>query len=188
MVDPQVAAGGAHANAPTQSPEFRLQSIVDAGEAGIPMTTGLMIGIGENPRNREKTLRVLSRIAMRYGHIRSVLIHAFHPHTATPMADWPTPSIDDMLEMVALARHLMPPLVKIQINALDWRDHLLDLVTAGANDLGDLSLKILSSHGKNPQMELALMLEPLLANDYVCRTRSVFAGSGISPSVVAHIA
>jgi 7,8-didemethyl-8-hydroxy-5-deazariboflavin synthase CofG subunit len=177
-VDNTVAQEGALSKAPTHAPEYRLQSIIDVGDAGIPLTTGIMIGIGESRESRGKAIRVLAQVASRYGHIRSVLIQAFRPHPATPMAHHKPASLEEMLETVALARRHLPPFVRVQINALDWGGHLPELVRAGADDLGDLSLKVLSSRGRDPQMELALLLEPLKAKGYAWRIRSMPAGPG----------
>jgi 7,8-didemethyl-8-hydroxy-5-deazariboflavin synthase CofG subunit len=142
-VDNTVAQEGALSKAPTHAPEYRLQSIIYAGDAGIPLTTGIMIGIGESRESRGKAIRVLAQVASRYGHIRSVLIQAFRPHPATPMAHHKPASLEEMLETVTLARRHLPPFVRVQINALDWGGHLPELVRAGADDLGDLSLKVL---------------------------------------------
>ena len=41
--------GMPHHGAPSKYPKSRLDSLQNAGELGIPMTTGLLVGIGETP-------------------------------------------------------------------------------------------------------------------------------------------
>ena len=40
--------GNAHEKAPSKNPKVRIKSLISAGELKIPITTGLLIGIGES--------------------------------------------------------------------------------------------------------------------------------------------
>ncbi len=51
-----LARGHAHDNAPDKVPARRLRTIALAGKLGIPFTTGILIGIGETPRERVDAL------------------------------------------------------------------------------------------------------------------------------------
>src|SRR6202522_3995324 len=51
-----LAPGAAHDNAPDKVPAKRLRTIEEAGRQGVPFTTGLLIGIGENLDDRVDTL------------------------------------------------------------------------------------------------------------------------------------
>ncbi|MBN1867312.1 hypothetical protein JW916_08465 [Candidatus Sumerlaeota bacterium] len=172
-VDKEVLNSGALCGSSTQNPEKRLESIIAAAEAPIPLTTGTMIGIGESRASREKALRVLGEVARRYGHIRSVLLQAFRPHAATRMADYPATPLSDMLDAVAIARRHLPGVVPVQINALDWREHLPALLEAGAEDLGDLNLRVLSAREADARIEIDLLLKPLEEKGYKIERRSV---------------
>jgi FO synthase len=176
-VDPSVSDNGALKKASTQRPVDRLQSIIEAGKAGMPLTTGVMVGIGESVASRHKALHVLTQVAGQYGHIQSVAIQAFRPHPATPMASHPPTPLSDVLDCVSLARRLLPPTVRVQINALDWRQHLQTLVEAGANDLGDLHVKLLSQNDRDAKTELSLLFEPLEKQGFVLRGRGVLMPS-----------
>ncbi|MGE3150702.1 MAG: 7,8-didemethyl-8-hydroxy-5-deazariboflavin synthase CofG, partial [Pseudorhodoplanes sp.] len=44
--------GGPHFRSPDKDPSVRLQSIDDAGRAAVPLTSGILIGIGETRRER----------------------------------------------------------------------------------------------------------------------------------------
>lgn len=176
-VDPQVLATGSLANAPSQHPEVRLQSIIDAGNTGLPIASGTLIGIGESKAAREKAIRVLAQVAGRYGHIYTILIQAYRPNPATPMADHVPVNFEAMRDCVAYARRAFPPAVRIQINALDWAGHLPELVAAGAGDLGDLNLRVLGGHNRNAAMELDLLLRPLREMGIETRLRGIFPGT-----------
>ena len=50
-LSPRLAEPGqAHAGAPDKTPARRLATLEAAGRAGVPFTTGLLVGIGETPR------------------------------------------------------------------------------------------------------------------------------------------
>ncbi|NQU45427.1 radical SAM protein, partial [bacterium] len=84
-LDPIVLSSEALAGSRTQIPESRLQSIIDAAQAGLSLTTGTMIGIGESKESREKTMKVLAALCRKTDHVQAVLLQAFRPHPATPM-------------------------------------------------------------------------------------------------------
>lgn len=52
-----------------QEPEARLAAIRAAGEAKVPFTSGLLIGIGETRAERVEALLKLRDIHAEYGHI-----------------------------------------------------------------------------------------------------------------------
>ncbi len=183
-VDPLLfAAGGALEHAPTQNLQHRLQSILDAGEAGMPLTTGIMIGIGESREGRDKALRVLGKVARQYGHLQALVIQGFRPHPATPMSAHPPVRAEEMISTVRSARRHLPPSVRIEVNALDWSQRLPELVEAGVSDLGDLNVRVMSKAETNIEMDLSLMLEPLARCGYEIQRRGALIstrGLGLS--------
>ncbi len=56
VADRLLGPGLAHDNAPDKVPARRLRTIGLAGKLGIPFTTGILIGIGETPRERVDAL------------------------------------------------------------------------------------------------------------------------------------
>ena len=65
--------GGAHYGSPDKDPAVRLQVIADAGAAGIPFTTGILVGIGENVRDRAESLVALRDLHERPGHVQEAV-------------------------------------------------------------------------------------------------------------------
>lgn len=131
-------AGRAHDNAPDKLPSKRLKTIEDAGKLGIPFTTGLLIGIGETPRDRVDTLIAIRNLHRRYGHIQEVIVQNFRVKAAIPMRAWPEPTRGEMLRTVAVARLLMPD-VNIQAPPNLSAPNYEDLLNAGINDWGGVS-------------------------------------------------
>src|SRR5215813_3525749 len=54
--------GGPHHGSPDKKPELRLQTIALAGEARVPFTTGLLIGIGETREERIEALLAINAL------------------------------------------------------------------------------------------------------------------------------
>jgi FO synthase len=152
----------AHQGSPTKDPALRLQTIRDAQELRIPFTSGILVGIGETKDDRTAALEALAG----FDHLQEVILQNFVPHRRyygeepaeiatdaaesywrtglrgrTPQSgapEWSSPvTIDDMKELVAITRELMPDVgIQIPPNLADWWP---ELVAAGATDLGGLS-------------------------------------------------
>jgi len=126
-----------HKNSPGKNPETRLQTIKNAGEAKIPFTTGILVGIGENWQDRTTSLLKIRKLHERYGHIQEVIIQPFIPKDGTPMNDWPKPNESKILNTILSAKSMMPD-VSIQVppNLItNYKDTLL----VGVRDFGGIS-------------------------------------------------
>jgi FO synthase len=133
-----LAPGAAHDNAPDKVPAKRLHTIREAGELGIPFTTGLLVGIGETTADRVDTLVAISQLHRRYRHIQEVIVQNFRAKSDIPMRHWPEPTQGEMLRTIAVARLLMPDMnLQAPPNlSAPYYDELLD---AGINDWGGVS-------------------------------------------------
>ena len=69
----------AHSGAYHKVPAERLRHIADAGELGIPFTTGILVGIGETAADRRAALEAIAELHRRHGHIEEVIIQDFQP-------------------------------------------------------------------------------------------------------------
>ncbi|HET7715387.1 MAG TPA: 7,8-didemethyl-8-hydroxy-5-deazariboflavin synthase CofG, partial [Bauldia sp.] len=134
------ARGGPHFGSPDKEPQRRLEVLRLAGEAQIPFTTGLLIGIGETRHERIDTLLAIKAVHERYGHIQEVIIQNFRAKPGTRMAGAPEPSFDELRWTIAAARLLLGPDMNIQAPPnLSDPDALHDLIRAGINDWGGVS-------------------------------------------------
>ena len=154
-----------HQGSTTKDPAVRIETIAAAGELKIPFTSGILVGIGETEDERIAALEKLAELHERYGHLQEVILQNFVPHQsyygrepaqiAGAAADeywrtgvWDGPRLDapkwacevtleDMKRLIGEVRRLMPDVgIQVPPNLSDW---WIDLVRAGATDLGGLS-------------------------------------------------
>ena len=131
--------GMPHYGSPDKLPSVRLESIRFAGEAEVPFTTGLLIGIGETRLERIEALLAIRDLAERYGHIQEVIIQNFRSKADTLMRDAPDLPLDEHLWTIAAARLILGPDMTIQAPPNLRDGSLSQLVRAGVNDWGGVS-------------------------------------------------
>ncbi len=131
--------GMPHYGSPDKRPAARLESIRLAGEALVPFTTGLLIGIGETRLERVEALLAIRDLHARYSHIQEVIVQNFRAKPATQMQGAPEPSLDDHLWTIAAARLILGTEMTIQVPPNLRKGALAQLVRAGANDWGGVS-------------------------------------------------
>ncbi len=131
--------GGPHYYAPDKEPSRRIRMHQEAGELGIPFTTGILLGIGENDGERVDTLLAIRDLADRYGHIQECIIQPFHPKPDTPMRGVAALSNEEVAGWVALARLILGPKMNVQAPPNLAPDALELLLAAGLNDWGGVS-------------------------------------------------
>jgi FO synthase len=134
------AEGGPHFGSPDKVPAVRLRTIEDAGRLAIPFTTGILVGIGEDDRERAASIFAIRTLARRYRHVQEVIVQNFRAKPRTAMADAPEPSDEAFLAAVAVTRVLVGPSIGVQAPPnLSDRAHQLRLLDAGISDWGGVS-------------------------------------------------
>ena len=131
--------GGPHFGSPDKVPARRLATLRIAGELRVPMTTGLLIGIGETREERIESLLALREIHAAHGHLQELIIQNFRAKPGTRMARAPEPSLEEQLWTIAVTRLLFGPGMSIQAPPNLQPDGLDALVRAGVNDWGGVS-------------------------------------------------
>ena len=131
--------GGPHFGSPDKHPAVRLETLRLAGEASVPVTTGLLIGIGETRAERIDALLKLRELHDRYGHIQELIVQNFLPKSGTRMADTPAAALEEQLWTIAVARLLFDAEMNIQAPPNLNPRALGQLVAAGINDWGGVS-------------------------------------------------
>ncbi|MBD2100732.1 7,8-didemethyl-8-hydroxy-5-deazariboflavin synthase subunit CofG [Leptolyngbya sp. FACHB-261] len=128
-----------HRHAPSKRPELRLAQLIQAGELGIPFTTGLLLGLGETRAERRESLQAIAEVQRQWGHIQEVI---FQPHTVGSSQSWAGASLapTELCEVIAEAREVLPPEVVLQVppNLVVSDEHLLRCLDLGARDLGGI--------------------------------------------------
>lgn len=132
--------GEVHFGSPDKDPAVRLQVLEDAGRARVPLTTGLLVGIGENPRERAESLVALRDVHDRFGHLQEVIIQNFRSKPATAMQNDDDLGLLEYAATVAAARLVMGADARIQVPPnLSDASELGLLLRAGADDWGGVS-------------------------------------------------
>lgn len=128
----------AHYYAPDKDPLLRLRMIEQAGELGIPFTTGILLGIGETLAERVDSLVAIRDVHARHGHIQEIIVQNFRAKPSTRMSGSPEPEAVELARAIAVARLLMPTMNVQAPPNLSPRDHRL-LLDSGINDWGGIS-------------------------------------------------
>jgi FO synthase subunit 1 len=124
------AHGGPRAKNPCQ----RLNTIRNAGELGMPFTTGILVGIGEDWQDRAESLLTIREMHERYNHIQEIIVQ---PVVENERWQNGSPDLETLRRVTAMARIAMPETVSIQTppNLAPARD----LLDCGIDDLGGVS-------------------------------------------------
>ena len=128
-----------HYGSPDKDPAVRLGSMRDAGRAKVPLTTGILIGIGETREERIESLQAIKDLHDEFGHIQEIIVQNFVPKPGTKMHAAPAPDFEELLWTIAITRKMFGANMSIQVppNLNDGR--LGELIAAGINDWGGVS-------------------------------------------------
>ena len=133
------AQGGPHHGSPDKDPAARLETIRLAGEARVPFTTGILIGIGETRDERISALDAIGELHGRFGHIQEIIIQNFRAKPGTRMAGAKEPDLHELLWTIAVAREMFGSSMSIQAPPNLSGDNFAALIDAGINDWGGVS-------------------------------------------------
>jgi FO synthase subunit 1 len=124
----------AHGGPRAKNPGQRLNTLRVAGELGVPFTTGILVGIGEDWHHRAESLLAIREMHERYGHIQEVIVQ---PVVENERWQGGSPDLATMRRVTAMARAALPEEVSVQVppNLAPARD----LTDCGIDDLGGVS-------------------------------------------------
>ncbi len=169
--------GGPHFGSPDKRPAVRLETLRLAGEAGVPFTTGILIGIGETRRERIEALLAIRRLHEQHGHIQEVIVQNFRAKPGTRMARAPDAAHGELLWSVAVARLILGAAMNIQAPPNLSGASCGTLIDAGINDWGGVS-PVTPDH-VNPEAPWPAIAE--LEPDY--RSRAARYSSSVSRAI-----
>ena len=130
--------GMPHESAPSKNPKMRIKTLEGAGEIRMPMTTGILVGIGETLDEFVDSLLVIRRLHEKYGHIQEVIIQNFAPKPNTGMGQSLPAPAEYFLRTVAISRIVMPNM-NIQVPPNLSPSIFGSYIDAGINDWGGIS-------------------------------------------------
>jgi len=124
----------AHSGRRRKEPGRRLNTIATAGNLGVPFTTGILVGVGEDWRDRAESLLAIRSLHERYGHVQEVIVQ---PVVENERWQRGSPDVETMRRVTAMARAALPAEVSVQSppNLAPVRD----LLDCGVDDLGGVS-------------------------------------------------
>lgn len=131
--------GMAHYGSPDKLPSRRLETLRLAGEAKVPMTSGILIGIGETRIERIESLLALRELWQQHGHLQEIIIQNFRAKPGTKMHAAPEPSRDELCWTIAAARLIFGSRMSLQAPPNLYDGDLTELIAAGINDWGGVS-------------------------------------------------
>jgi FO synthase len=175
--------GGPHFGSPDKHPAVRLATVAAAGEAAVPFTSGILIGIGETRRERIQALLALRDLNDRYGHLQEIIIQNFRAKPGTRMAAAPEPELAEHLWTIAVARLIFGPAMNLQAPPNLMPAALADMIAAGINDWGGVS-PVTRDH-VNPEAPWPalgrLARETAAAGKTLVPRLAVYPGYGLDP-------
>src|ERR1700712_3493960 len=189
--------GEAHHGSPDKDPDVRIRVLEDAGRLGVPFTTGLLIGIGENLPERAESIFELRRVARQYGNVQEVIIQNFRAKPDTAMRHTDDLGLEEYVAAIAVTRILLGPKVRVQAppNLVDLEE-CRALLGAGVDDWGGVS-PLTPDHvnPERPWPSLELLEQVTADSGFELRARLtvhpeyVVAGEPwIDPRVSGHVA
>ena len=130
--------GMPHYDCPDKDPVKRMATIESAGLRGVPFTTGLLIGIGETPREVVDSIFALAAVHDHWGHIQEIIVQNFQPKADTRMRGVEPPSAEFFATVVAITRWVFGPSMNLQVPP-NLTDDFGIYLEAGVNDWGGVS-------------------------------------------------
>ena len=124
-------------NSPGKRLDVRLNSVRWAMEAGLPVSSGIMVGIGETESHRKACFTQLAKLHAEFGLLHEVLIQNFVPERGTPFSAKTAPTHKQMLKVIDTARSILPDDVPLSIYP-EFNENIGDFLSAGIRDFGRL--------------------------------------------------
>jgi 7,8-didemethyl-8-hydroxy-5-deazariboflavin synthase CofG subunit len=130
--------GMPHYLAASKRPKARLEVLENSGKLKIPMTTGLLVGIGETPEEIISSILAIKKLHEKYGNIQEIILQNFQPKQDTMMRDFPSAEENYFKIIVSISRIIMPEM-NIQIPPNLSPKSYQSFLSIGINDWGGVS-------------------------------------------------
>lgn len=130
--------GMPHYLAASKRPKARLVVLENSGKLGIPMTTGILVGIGETIEEVIDSILAIKKLHEKYGNIQEIILQNFQPKPDTKMKDESSANEKYFKTIVALTRIIMPEM-NIQIPPNLSPKSYQSFLSVGINDWGGIS-------------------------------------------------
>src|SRR5699024_10430233 len=106
----------------------------------IPFTTGILVGIGEDARERAESIHEIRRQHKAFGHIQEVIVQNFRAKDGTAMRQAPDADLAMYRAAIAVTRLVLGPAMRVQAPPnLVSAAECAALLAAGVDDWGGVS-------------------------------------------------
>ena len=168
--------GNPHYKCTTKSPDLRVKTIKAANEIKYPMTTGLLIGIGQNEDEVVDDLWSIAKLTREFECVQEVIIQNFRAKKEIPMNSASELSLAKSLGTVAQARIILGEHMNIQVppnlSGPPISSRYLQFLRAGINDWGGISpVTIDYVNPEAPWPHLTNLRKELLKKKFVLKAR-----------------
>lgn len=130
--------GMPHHGSPDKDPARRMATLRAMAAQRVPLTTGVLVGIGETPEELAAGLFALAALAAETGAVQEVIVQNFRAKAGTPMHRAAEPTPQYVARVVAVARWVLGPEMNLQVPP-NLTDRFEDYLAAGVNDWGGVS-------------------------------------------------
>lgn len=130
--------GMPHHDCPDKDPAVRLATLRAMAAQRVPITTGVLVGIGETPEELVDSLFSLAALAAETGAVQEIIVQNFRAKPGTPMRQAAEPTPQYLARVVALARWALGPQMNLQVPP-NLTDRFEAYLEAGVNDWGGVS-------------------------------------------------
>lgn len=136
-VDPALATT-IHADAPQKSPILRTLALQDVGRAGIPLATGIRVGIGESHESWEEAAAIANKVHEKFGNIMAFHLLPFVPEKFSKMAQHPPVTNELFQQAIRAVRRRLDPGITLVAEVYHRLGLAAEAVIAGAFDFGPI--------------------------------------------------
>ncbi len=133
--------GMPHASSPTKHPRLRVEFLYTCERLSVPVTTGILVGIGETVDEIARSIHVLSTLCRRLTCIQEIIVQNYMPgeRSSRTCATCREVSLQEMLRLLAVTRIVIRDLTSIQAPPNLAPGTYSLYILAGINDWGGIS-------------------------------------------------
>lgn len=129
-----------HAQAPHKNPLLRTLALNDVGRAGIPLITGIRVGIGETPDSWKQAADVVNEVHERHGNVMAFHIVPFVPQSFSRLANSPPVPTDVFNHAIRAIRHNLSSEITLVAEVYHRLALAPEAVVSGAFDFGPICI------------------------------------------------
>ena len=120
--------------------DIRFKQLEWASKMKFPISTGLLVGVGELKGQRKEALKEIAKLHKDYGMIHDVKIQNFVPQKNTALENRAPATKEQHLHAVETALSILPEDVTVTV-PFDTTIDIEDFISAGIRDLGRVTLQ-----------------------------------------------